>query len=118
MQGLSRLYHTEHMLLFQEISLANNQLANLHGVEHLCCTHTLCLDGNQLEVLPEGLAKLTDLRVLSLRNNNITELEGLFSLRGSPVEVLRLEGNPVCQIGGLREKLVNILPHLTTCSCS
>ena len=49
---------------------------------------------------------------------DITELEGLFSLRGSPVEVLQLEGNPVCQIGGLREKLVNVLPYLTTCSCS
>jgi len=71
MQGLSRLYHTQHMLVFREISLANNQLANLHGVEHLHCIHTLCLDGNQLEILPEGLAKLTDLRVLSLRNNSI-----------------------------------------------
>ena len=46
---------------------------------------------------------------------DITKLEGLFGLRGSLVEVLRLEGNPVCQVEGLREKLSGVLTCLTEC---
>ena len=70
-QELSRLYHAEHMLLFREISLASNHLTTLHDVTHLCRVQTLDLDDNQLEMLPEDMAKLPELRVLSLRRNSI-----------------------------------------------
>ena len=72
-QELSRLYHTEHMLLFREISLASNQLSTLHVATHLCRVQTLDLDDNQLETLPEYMAKLLELRVLSLRRNSIRD---------------------------------------------
>ena len=72
-QELTRLYHTEHMLLFREISLASNQLTTLHVATHLCRVQTLDLDDNQLETLPEDMAKLPELRVLSLRRNSIPD---------------------------------------------
>ena len=72
-QELSRLYHTEHMLLFREVSLASNQLTTLHDVTRLCRVQTLDLDDNQLETLPEDMAMLPELRVLSLRKNSIPD---------------------------------------------
>ena len=72
-QELTRLYHTEHMLLFREISLASNQLTTLHVATHLCRVQMLDLDDNQLETLPEDMAKLPELRVLSLRRNSIQD---------------------------------------------
>ena len=61
------------MLLFREISLASNQLSTLHVATHLCRVQTLDLDDNQLETLPEDMAKLPELRVLSLRRNSIRD---------------------------------------------
>ena len=59
------------MLLFQEVVFSGNQLATLHGMEHLKMVRTLVLDGNQLESLPEEMGSLSELRILSLKNNSI-----------------------------------------------
>ena len=59
------------MLLFQEVVFSSNQLATLHGMEHLKMVRTLVLDGNQLESLPKEMGSLSELRLLSLKNNSI-----------------------------------------------
>ena len=76
-QGLTRLYHTEHMLLFRTVSLSTNHLTSLQGIGQLKCIWRLEIDGNQLEGLPGELAELTELRELSLRNNRILTQLGL-----------------------------------------
>ena len=72
-QELTKLYHTEHMLLFHTVSLSINHLTSLHGIGQLKSVRCLELDGNRLEELPEELAELTELRELSLKNNRILE---------------------------------------------
>ena len=72
MQELTKLYFTEHMLLFQTIDLSGNQLRVLPSeVSQLTSATSLTLDDNQLRELPAEMKQLSNLKSLSLRNNSI-----------------------------------------------
>ena len=54
------------------VDLSGNHLTQLPGeVKYLVGVSDLLLDGNLLEVLPEEMAQLLSLRVLSIKNNSI-----------------------------------------------
>ena len=64
----------------------------------------LILDNNKIERLPNGIANLKNLKVLSIRNNNLQEVNSVLSFC-KDLEQLYLNGN----------KNLSDLPSLPTC---
>ena len=106
---LTRLYHAELMCLYQTVILMTNQLCHLHGVGCLVSVVTLVLDGNRLESLPESIASLPQLKSLSVKHNMLSQLD---SLKGSGVESIWLEGNPINDRDDLLLLVRLLLPNL------
>ena len=83
----------------------SKQLTDVTGLEKLPKLRTLYLDGNHLTELPKGLEKLTQVRKLDFRDNNLTDVKGLEKL--TQLEVLWLSDNKLIDVKGL-EKLTKL----------
>lgn len=100
-QGLENPYlklETDALSLKEEISITNNQIESLEGLEklNLSSLKTLNLSGNQIEVITSQMVSgLTNLEELNLSNNRIT----IIDVSGLPnLNVLNLENNNITQI--------------------
>jgi geranylgeranyl transferase type-2 subunit alpha len=109
-KSLSRLYHSEHMCHLRTLDLSHNQLTALNNVDNLVCLETLTVDDNKLKELPPGMEKLQMLRVLSIRNNKLSDPKQLRCVK--VVKVLRLQGNPLCESGDWKEVVEAEVPGL------
>jgi len=74
---------------------------------------TLYISHNNLSSL-HGLQQLPHLRVLSAGVNLLGSLEAQQPLRSCPIEVLSLEGNPVCELPNYRAHVVVMVPTMAT----
>ena len=122
-RGLLRIQNLDCLRSLKRLHLDNNNITRIEGLDCLAGTlEWLDLSFNAIASL-EGLAALTRLTDLSLYNNRITEVSGLSActslqcaslgnnlvedllatvllLRKMPaLEVLTLEGNPLCKQG-------------------
>jgi internalin A len=86
------------------LSLSNNQLTEIKGLENLVGLQLLDLFNNQLTEI-KGLEKLVALQELSLSNNQLTEIKGLEKLIA--LQKLFLFNNLLMEIKGL-ENLVGL----------
>ncbi len=83
----------------------SKQLTDVTGLEKLPKLRTLYLGGNHLAELPKGLEKLTQVRKLGFRDNQLTDVKGLEKL--TQLEVLWLSGNKLIDVKAL-EKLTKL----------
>jgi geranylgeranyl transferase type-2 subunit alpha len=103
-QHLTKLYFSQHMMLFEAIDLSNNSLSignSLEGLQNAINVRRLSLDNNQLDMIPIDIIKqLKYLKNLSLKNNKIDNVEELMKLKELPqLEELEMDGNSVCELG-------------------
>ena len=80
------------------LSLLENKIEEISGLERFHSLEVLILDGNQIS-RTKGLENLTKLRVLDLSRNKITKIEGLNNLKN--LNELKLYDNQISQIKGL-----------------
>jgi internalin A len=86
------------------LSLKNNQLTDVKGLEKLTQLKHLDLEDNQLTDV-KGLEDLTQLTFLDLDNNQLTDVKGLENL--TQLEELKLGENKLTSVKGL-EKLTQL----------
>jgi internalin A len=84
----------------ESLSLSNNQLTKIEGLEQLTNLSELNLSWNQITKI-EGLEQLTNLSVLELHNNQLTKIEGLEQLAN--LSRLYLHNNQLTKIEGLKQ---------------
>ncbi|GFO22025.1 protein-s-isoprenylcysteine o-methyltransferase [Plakobranchus ocellatus] len=92
------------------LNLKDNELLNLTSFSFPRCEY-LNLDTNNLTSLKQ-LPSLPQIKHLSLQDNDVCTLDGLSSLKSSPLEELYLTGNPVAFKIGYRYMVFSILPNL------
>ncbi|XP_056381715.1 geranylgeranyl transferase type-2 subunit alpha isoform X1 [Hyla sarda] len=134
-------FHMENAILKMEyadsnvIIVSNKDLTRLYHLDHLLLVSHLCLSNNKLRTLPSDLSMLRHIEVLEVDNNEISHLEGVWnlpkleelSLQFNKIEnvltlqplcscprlsVLRLQGNPICEIADNQDQLRALLPHV------
>jgi Leucine-rich repeat (LRR) protein len=91
-----------------ELDLYGRQLTDLKGLEKLTQLKVLWLQFNQLTEVPKELEKLTQLETLKLYNNKLTSVRGLEKL--TQLRFLNLNYNPAltkAQIDELQKALPN-----------
>ncbi len=88
-----------------ELSFEDNKLTSVKGLEKLTQLEILSLGDNQLTEVPRGLEKLTQLWRLNLEDNQLTSVEGLEKL--TQLRSLYLYGNQLTDVKGL-EKLTQL----------
>ena len=86
--------------------LAFRQLTNVKGLEKLTQLTVLYLDGNQLTDVPKGLEKLDQLKELGLENNQLTDVKGLEKL--TQLKGLRLGSNQLTEMPKGLENLTQL----------
>lgn len=79
------------------LALDGNHLPALDGVEALHGLEELDVSSNELELLPTGFGRLTNLRVLRLNNNSLRDLP-VSMLRCQQLTNVYLEDNPFSDI--------------------
>jgi len=81
----------EKLTKLMSLSLQNNQLTDIKGLEKLTQLTRLHLNANKLTEVPKGLKKLTQLTSLGLGGNKLTDVKVLEEL--AQLEVLYLQDN-------------------------
>ena len=81
------------------LNLFNNQLTDVKGLEKLTQLKGLILGNNQLTEVPKGLEKLTKLKFLNLSDNKLTNVKDLENL--TQLKELILGSNKLTDVKGL-----------------
>ncbi|XP_072006855.1 geranylgeranyl transferase type-2 subunit alpha [Engystomops pustulosus] len=113
-KGLTRLYHLDQLLLVSHLCLSNNKLHTLPSdLSMLRYIQVLDVDNNEVSRL-EGVWNLPKLEELSLQFNKIKNISSLQPLCSClQLSVLRLQGNPICEIADAQNQLRDLLPHVS-----
>eukprot|EP01024_Parvocaulis_polyphysoides_P070506 TRINITY_DN8702_c0_g1_i2.p1 TRINITY_DN8702_c0_g1~~TRINITY_DN8702_c0_g1_i2.p1 ORF type:complete len:169 (+),score=29.21 TRINITY_DN8702_c0_g1_i2:475-981(+) len=82
------------MHALKKLSLQNNRLENLNGLQELISLEELYISCNGIQII-EGLNNLINLKILDLANNRIKKLEGIKNL--SKLTDLWLDSNQIDQ---------------------
>jgi Leucine-rich repeat (LRR) protein len=80
-----------------QILLSYNQLSDIQNLERAPQLTVLDLHNNKLDVLPESVCQLYNLKTLTISNNNLSDINPKLSLLDKLVR-LTLEGNPLRSI--------------------
>ncbi len=88
----------------QKLSLYDNQITEIKGLDNLVNLQILDLSNNKITEI-KGLDNLVNLQYLELQSNNITEIQGLYNLGN--LQTLSLYGNHITEILCL-DNLVNL----------
>lgn len=117
--GLRRLFLDENVLSsldglealpnLEELSVARNAIQRVSGLQALTALQRLCLDGNRLTALPEGIGGLTALRQLAMAGNDLAAIPEKAVGPGlmAGLESLDVSGNRLGSLGGI-SLLVNL----------
>jgi len=101
-----------HLVNLTWLDLSFNNISSIQGVENLVNLKDLSLYGNNIETI-DKLGSLTQLECISLGRNKINKLENLLYLRQfKKLQVVTLEGNPVCKDPEYRFFVLAYLPNL------
>jgi Leucine-rich repeat (LRR) protein len=77
--------------------LSYNQLTDMQNLERAPKLTVLDLHNNKLDVLPETICQLYNLKTLTISNNNLSDINPKLSLLDHLVR-LTIEGNPLRSI--------------------
>ncbi|XP_076381613.1 rab geranylgeranyltransferase subunit alpha isoform X1 [Megalopta genalis] len=111
--NLTTLSTNEYLSFFEELNLSSNCLSiSLHQLSLLQNCKKLSLSSNQLESL-EKFPTLDRLKVLSLRNNKLNNLQEILQLLARhKLKSLDLRENPVCNATELKIRIMEINQNL------
>lgn len=114
--GLTTLRNEEYFAFLEEANLGLNNLSNSLGrLSALKFCEKLSLSSNRLKSL-KNFPVLENLRILSLRNNEIQDLSEILDLvRKQKLVKLDIRENPVCRMECLLDSITQIAPELEVC---
>ncbi|XP_072422178.1 centriolin isoform X3 [Chiloscyllium punctatum] len=100
----------------RELSLSYNRICKIEGLEHMVNLQSLKLAGNNIEQIPVWVGKkLRSLRILNLKQNNITSLQDVAKLKPlKELTSLTLANNPVARLPHYR---LYVIYHLRSLNC-
>ncbi|XP_067868451.1 centriolin [Heterodontus francisci] len=100
----------------RELSLSYNRIRKIEGLEHMVNLQNLKLAGNYIEQIPVWVGKkLRSLRVLNLKQNNITSLQDIAKLKPlKELTSLALADNPLARLPHYR---LYVIYHLRSLNC-
>ncbi|XP_043576230.1 centriolin isoform X4 [Chiloscyllium plagiosum] len=100
----------------RELSLSYNRICKIEGLEHMVNLQSLKLAGNYIEQIPVWVGKkLRSLRILNLKQNNITSLQDVAKLKPlKELTSLTLANNPVARLPHYR---LYVIYHLRSLNC-
>ncbi|XP_069743617.1 centriolin-like [Narcine bancroftii] len=100
----------------RELSLSYNRICKIEGLEHMVNLQNLMLAGNCIERIPAWVGKkLRSLRVLNLKQNNITSLQDVVKLKSlKELTSLILTDNPLASLPHYRPYTIY---HLRSLHC-
>jgi hypothetical protein len=86
----------------EHLSLASCRLTNLAGIGQLTNLRHLIVSYNQLQRLPDDFAQLEQLEWLSLQNNQLSDVEVLFTMKCQRLTFLLLANNQLSEASKTR----------------
>ncbi|CAN7990995.1 unnamed protein product, partial [Ixodes hexagonus] len=96
-KGLTCVHHTDHLAMARDLDFSRNRIRSLRPFCFLRSTVRLTLSGNRVHRCL-GLEELPHLEWLSLKDNEISSLDGLVPLKTcQKLTTLILKGNPICK---------------------
>lgn len=113
----NRLEHLDHvgqLVHLRELDVSCNRLGSLAGLHPRVPLEVLRADDNRID-RTTGLEDMRNLRVVSLSNNYIEDLDELLFLPSTPrLQILSLTGNPVTRARRYRQTVAELQPALTS----
>ncbi|XP_048469673.1 centriolin isoform X1 [Rhincodon typus] len=100
----------------RELSLSYNRICKIESLEHMVNLQSLKLAGNYIEQIPVWVGKkLRSLRILNLKQNNITSLQDIAKLKPlKELTSLTLANNPIARLPHYR---LYVIYHLRSLNC-
>ncbi|XP_072344661.1 centriolin isoform X2 [Scyliorhinus torazame] len=100
----------------RELSISFNRICKIEGLEHMVNLQNLKLAGNYIEQIPVWVGKkLRSLRILNLKQNNITLLQDVTKLKPLKELIsLTLADNPIAHLPHYR---LYVIYHLRSLNC-
>lgn len=111
---IEKIEKLDKQLKLRELSLSYNRIRKIEGLEHMVNLQNLMLAGNYIEQIPAWVGKkLRSLRVLSLKQNNITLLQDVSKLKSlKELTSLILTDNPLASLPHYRQYVIYHLRSL------
>ncbi|KAK7195257.1 Leucine rich repeat/Leucine Rich repeats (2 copies)/Leucine Rich Repeat [Novymonas esmeraldas] len=111
---LDHLDHVGQLMHLRELDVSGNRLTSLAGLHPRLPLEVLRADDNRVH-RTTGLEGLPRLRVLSLANNYIADVDELMFASTTPsLQLLQLVGNPVARVRRYRQTLAELQPALVS----
>ncbi|XP_059849794.1 centriolin isoform X1 [Hypanus sabinus] len=113
---IEKIEKLEKQLKLRELSLSYNRICKIEGLEHMVNLQNLVLAGNYIEQIPSWVGKkLRSLRVLNLKQNNITSLQDVSKLKPlRELTSLNLADNPLASLPHYRLYVIYHLRSLNS----
>ncbi|XP_072096158.1 centriolin isoform X3 [Mobula birostris] len=113
---IEKIEKLEKQLKLRELSLSYNRICKIEGLEHMVNLQNLVLAGNYIEQIPSWVGKkLRSLRVLNLKQNNITSLQDVSKLKSlRELTSLNLADNPLASLPHYRLYVIYHLRSLNS----
>ncbi|XP_078282015.1 centriolin isoform X2 [Rhinoraja longicauda] len=111
---IEKIEKLDKQLKLRELSLSYNRISKIEGLEHMVNLQNLMLAGNYIEQIPAWVGKkLRSLRVLILKQNNITLLQDISKLKSlKELTSLILTDNPLASLPHYRQYVIYHLRSL------
>ncbi|XP_062929527.1 centriolin isoform X3 [Mobula hypostoma] len=113
---IEKIEKLEKQLKLRELSLSYNRICKIEGLGHMVNLQNLVLAGNYIEQIPSWVGKkLRSLRVLNLKQNNITSLHDVSKLKSlRELTSLNLADNPLASLPHYRLYIIYHLRSLNS----
>ncbi|KAG5487689.1 hypothetical protein LSCM1_08052 [Leishmania martiniquensis] len=111
---LEHLDHVSQLVHLRELDVSFNRLTSLAGLHPRIPLEVLRADDNRIS-RTSGLKELSSLRVASLSNNYVEDVDELLFVSTTPsLQLLNLAGNPVTRARRYRQTLAELQPSLVS----